>query len=238
MRVVMISTVGLALAAAGAAAAQAQGQAEVSRSFPVAPFTAIAVSGPYDVVVTTGRPAAVSARGTRRVVEDLVVEVKEGRLIIRPQNRGWLGNWGSGRSSARVSVSVPSLQAVSLAGSGDVSVDRVRGDRFSGSVAGSGDLSLGEVAVGELKLSVAGSGDVRAAGQARNADYSVAGSGDVDAGRLTSVRAAASVAGSGNVRARVTGEAKASLVGSGDIDITGGARCQQSRRGSGDIRCS
>ena len=223
------SVIGAAiLAATAASAAQAQAGPEISRNYPVGPFTSVEVAGSYDVVITTGRPAAVSARGTQRLVESIVVEVKDGRLIIRPQSRSW----------ARISVSVPALNAVSLAGSGDVSVDRVRGDRFNASLAGSGDLSLGQVQVGELKLSVAGSGDVKVAGQARNAQYSVAGSGDLDASGLTAGRASASVAGSGNIRARVTGQASASVVGSGDIDISGGARCQQSKRGSGDIRCS
>lgn len=238
MRRVVFGGVAVLMAAMAATAAQAQPGPEVSRNYKVGQFSSMEVSGSYDVVVTTGRQPAVSARGTQRLVDNLVVEVRDGRLIIRPRSRNWHGNWGGGRSWARISVSVPALNAVSLAGSGDVLVDRVRGDRFNGSLAGSGDLNLGQVMVGELKLSVAGSGDVKAAGQARSATYSVAGSGDLDASALTAARAAASVAGSGNIRARVTGSASASLVGSGDIDITGGAQCQQSKRGSGDIRCS
>lgn len=236
MRVSTLGLGGLALLAAGAA--QAQPGPEISRNFDVGSFNKLQVSGAYEVTVTTGRPVAVTARGTQRLVERIVVEVKDGTLVIRPKDGGWRQSWGIGRSWARISVSVPSLSAVGLAGSGNTSVDRIAGERFNGTVAGSGDLAIGQLAVRELRLGLTGSGGVKAAGRVDKASYNVTGSGDLDATGVTAATASTAVAGSGSIRARVTGEASAAVMGSGDIDITGGARCQQSRQGSGRIRCS
>jgi hypothetical protein len=238
MRPIVLVFAAALLPLAGCSESQAQPGPEISRTFAVAPFTALEVQGAYDVVVTTGKPVAVSAQGTQRLVESIVAEVKDGKLIIRPEKRNWSGNWGAGRTWARISVSVPALNAVSVAGSGDTSIDRIVNERFTGAVAGSGDLTLGQVAVRQLKLAVAGSGGVKVAGRADSVNYTVAGSGELDAGELSAAEASVSTAGSGSVRARVTGTAKASVAGSGSIDIAGGARCQQSRVGSGRIRCS
>ncbi|GAA3997958.1 head GIN domain-containing protein [Sphingomonas humi] len=228
----------LSLTACSEGHAESAGPA-VSRTYQVANFSGIEVSGPFDVKVATGKAISVAARGPQKLLDETEVTVEGGKLVIRPKRKGWFGgmNWGS-NDPAVFNVTVPSLESVAVAGSGDVDVDRIAGERFRGNVAGSGDLRLPQVAVTDLGLSIAGSGGIKAAGQAQQARYEIAGSGDVDASGLRSTDASADIAGSGSIRAQVTGTAKASIAGSGDIDIRGGARCQSSKHGSGDIRCS
>lgn len=238
MRFFLLATAGIALLAAACSEGQAQEGPETSRTFPVTTFGAIAVSGPFDVTVTTGKAPSVRAVGSQRLIDALEVTVEDGRLTIRSKNKDWYKGGAWRRSNARVAVTVPQLTKAALAGSGTVDIDRVSGKEFNGAVAGSGDLRLGTIAVETLKLTVAGSGGLKAAGQADTAEYSVAGSGDLDAGGLTVRQASLSTAGSGSIRAKVTAEAVASVAGSGDIDISGGAKCQQSTRGSGSVRCS
>lgn len=239
MRRNLVAVSAVLLVAAGCSESQAQsGGPTVSRAFQVGNFTGLEVMGPFNVQVTTGKPVAVTAQGPRKLVESMVVEVRDGKLVIRPRKKGWFGGMMSGSGGANVSVSVPALTAVEVAGSGDIDVDRVAGERFSGAIAGSGNIRLPQVAVQELALEIAGSGEMRAAGQARQARYEIAGSGDLDASGLTAAEAQAEIAGSGNIRARVTGNARASIAGSGDIEISGGARCQTSKAGNGNIRCS
>ena len=226
------------LAACSEAPAQSAGPT-VSRSYQVGGFTGIEVAGPFDVRITTGKAVAVAASGPQRLLDETEVVVKDGKLLIRPRRKGWFGgmNWNS-RQPSTFTISVPRLDMVEVAGSGDINVDRIAGERFKGAIAGSGDLRLGQVAVNELGLSIAGSGGITAAGQARKASYEIAGSGNVDASNLRAADAEAEIAGSGSIRANVTGTVRASIAGSGDIDIRGGARCQSSKAGSGEIRCS
>lgn len=239
MRPIHLAAASALLFATGACSeSRAESGPTTSRTYQVGAFTSLEVTGPFDVAVSTGKPVAVAAEGPEKLIEALKVEVVDGKLLIRPERKGWFGgfNWNGG--PAKVVVSVPSLDAAQITGSGDVMVDRVNGERFAGAIAGSGNLNVGQASIKQLALAISGSGSVKVAGQAQQASYSIAGSGDVDAGGLTAVNADAEIAGSGNIRARVTGQAKASIAGSGDIDISGGAQCQQSKQGSGEIRCS
>jgi hypothetical protein len=212
----------------------------VSRNYNVGDFREIEVAGPYDVSVRTGANPGVSAEGSQKLLERTVVEVRGNTLVIRPQeNRGFFNLGWSTHGSANFTVTVPQLSGATIAGSGDIRVDRLRGDRFDGSVAGSGGLHLDTVEVGALKLSIGGSGSAKAgAGKTQSADYSIAGSGDIEAGAIQARDAKVSIAGSGSVKANATGAADVSIMGSGDVDVSGGAKCSVSKAGSGSVRCS
>jgi hypothetical protein len=232
-------------AAAAATAACSQGHAEnggptVSRDYKIGNFDRIEVAGPYNVQVHTGAAASASARGPEKMIERLVVEVKDGKLLIHSQdNRGFNFHWGSHHGSVELTVTVPQLSGAAIAGSGDIAVDHVSGDQFAGEVGGSGSISLGAVEVKSIKLSIGGSGGIKAgAGSSQTADYAIAGSGDIDAGGLAVQQAKVSIAGSGNARANAIGTAEVNVMGSGDVEISGGAKCQVNKAGSGDVRCS
>jgi len=232
----------IAAAALVAAGGCSQGHAEsgpsVQRQYQVGGFDRIAVAGPYDVKIVTGRSPAVSARGPQALIDRLVVEVRNGELMIHPRKERSF-NWSSNQGSAVVEVSAQMIRGLALAGAGDVAIDRVAGDRFESSIAGAGDLTIGSVAVQSLDVTIGGAGDVTAkSGQARTASYSIAGSGEIDAAGVKATAAKISIAGSGNIRGHVSGAADVSIVGSGDVALSGGAKCSVSKMGSGDVRCS
>jgi len=218
-----------------AAAAVATGASAAEKKFMVTGFDEIDVAGPFDVVVNVGSGQSVRAVGAQKDLDRLKVEVSGRELRIGTRERGWF-DW-SKTEPVKIWVTVPSLKAASLAGSGDVQIDRVKADGFSASIAGSGDLSIAALNATAAKFSIAGSGDLTAAGSCRTADVSIAGSGDVNIGGLRCQSLSASVAGSGNVNANATQSAKASVMGSGDIVVSGGAKCDVSKMGSGSVRC-
>ncbi len=240
MRLPLLLTGTLVLAVSGCQGSiGAEGGPTIQRGFPVnGAFTALSVTGPYDVKVVSGGTPGVAASGHEKALDALVVEVSGGTLAIHPapQSGGGL-SWGN-TGKAQITVTVPNLDSAVMAGSGAVDVDKVTGARFKGTVTGSGDLRLAAVDTQDLELSVAGSGDVRAEGKATTVRFNVAGSGDLDAGKLTAQSAQVSISGSGDVRARATTNAAVSTQGSGDVEISGGARCSISKNGSGDVRCS
>jgi len=212
----------------------------VSRNYSVGNFSAIEVAGPYDVEVRTGSNASVSAKGGQKLLERTIVEVQGDKLVIRPENNRNFFHWGFSRSgTAHFIVTVPQLKGASIAGSGDISVDKVAGDAFDGSVAGSGGINVASMNVKELKLSIAGSGGVKAgSGTAQSASYEIAGSGDIDAGAVQAQALKVSIAGSGGIKAHSSGTADVDIMGSGDVDVAGGAKCNVSKAGSGNVRCS
>ena len=219
--------------------AQEGGGATVSKNYQVGNFQQIEVAGPYDAEVRTGSAASVSAKGSQKLLERTVVEVRGDKLIIHPENNRSFFHWGWGnRGKANFVVTVPQLSGATIAGSGDIRVDKVAGPAFKGAVAGSGGLIIDSLDVQQLKLEIAGSGGVRGTGKAQSADYDIVGSGGVDAGGIQTQQLKVSIAGSGDVKAHSSGTANVSIMGSGDVDVAGGAKCNVSKAGSGNVRCS
>jgi hypothetical protein len=206
----------------------------------VGSFDQIEVAGPYNVQVRTDANPSVSASGPQKLIEHMVVEVRDGKLEIRPEpQKGWFHMGWNFHGDVTLTVTVPELNGATIAGSGDIRVDQVKGDRFDGSVEGSGDLDVAALDVQTLKLAIAGSGGVKAgSGKAQNANFDIAGSGDIDAKGVQVQTADVSIAGSGNIAANATGTADVSIMGSGDVQLTGGAKCTISKAGSGDVSCS
>jgi len=214
--------------------------ATVSRNYQVGNFQQIEVSGPYEVNVRTGSNPGVSAQGGEKLLGRTVVEVEGDKLVIKPEHRGGLFSVGwSTHGKAMFTVTVPQLSGATIAGSGDIHVDRVAGQSFDGTVAGSGGLDVGAMDVQSLRLRIGGSGGLNAGtGKAQSADYAIGGSGDIDAKGVQTQSDKVAIAGSGSVKANATATADVSIVGSGDVEVTGGAKCSVNKQGSGDVRCS
>lgn len=223
-----IALAGLLLVAAAPATA-------AERNFTLSGFDAVGSAGSFDVVVTTGKGYSVKAVGTQRDLDRLKIEVADRRLRIGTEGRGWF-DW-SKSEPVKVYVSLPALNAASVAGSGDMTVDRVKGEAFKGSVAGSGNLKIGNLDVKAPTFSVAGSGNASAAGRCNALKVSVAGSGDLELADLKCETLDASIAGSGNVRAFATKLVTGGLAGSGDLTVNGGAKCQLRAAGSSKVSC-
>ena len=240
----MLRSLAPALAAAALVGCHAQAGegsgATVSKNYSVGNFSAIEVAGPYDVEVRTGSNPSVSATGGERLLERTTVEVQGDKLVIAPENNHSFFHWGWGhRGKVHFVVTVPQLSGATIAGSGDIRIDKVTGNAFEGEIAGSGGLELTSVEVQSLKLSIGGSGGVKAGtGHAKTAEYEIAGSGGIDAAGIAAEQAKVSIAGSGSVKANATAGADVDVMGSGDVSVTGGAKCNVSKAGSGNVRCS
>jgi len=233
----------IVLSAATSACGRAHGEdggPAVSRNYQVGSFDQIEVAGPYNVQVRTGPNPSVSAQGSQKMIEHMVVEVRDGKLEIHPERqKGWFHTGWNFHGKVDLTVTVPQLRGASIAGSGDIKVDQVKGDTFNGEIAGSGGLDVATLDVQTLKLAIAGSGGTKVGGgRAQNAKFEIAGSGDIDAKGVQAQTADVSIAGSGNIAANATRTADVSIMGSGDVQLTGGAKCKISKAGSGNVSCS
>ena len=237
MFVLGIAASATALTGCGEARSQETGPT-VERNYQVSDFDRIELAGAYDANIRTGSAPSVHAKGGANLLEKLVVEVKDGRLLIRPKEKSF--NWSRGpRGKVELTVTVPKLRAAELAGAGNIRIDRVSGDRFEGTVAGAGDMRVDRVEVGDLKLSIAGAGNAHLqSGRARNAEYDITGSGGIDAKGVQTETAAVSIAGAGDVEGHAAKTAAVSIMGSGDVRLTGGAKCTVSKAGAGNVHCS
>lgn len=241
MRMAVLFGVAATAALAGCTEARSEnGGPTVERSYAVGNFDRIELGGNYDVTVHTGQKPGVQARGSEKVMERLVVEVRDGVLVIEPRKtEGFNWHWSNHGGKVALNVTVPSLRGAQLSGAGDVRIDAVKGDRFDGGIAGAGDLSVDRIEVGELSLGIAGSGNAKlGTGRVKNAEYEIAGSGGIDAKGVAAETASISVMGAGDVAANAAKTASVSIMGAGDVDLKGGAKCTISKAGAGDVRCS
>jgi hypothetical protein len=205
-----------------------------SRAFALSGFDQVALAGSDDVEVVVGPAFSVSATGPQAVLDRLDISVDGSSLkISRKSDSGWSWN-GKG---ALVRVTMPAITGASIAGSGDMKVDKAEGPNFSANLTGSGDLAVGAVKVAALSAGLTGSGEIGLAGTADKLDLSVNGSGSVNAAGLTAADATVSMAGSGDINLRVTGSVSGSMAGSGDIAVRGTDKCSIAKAGSGEVNC-
>ena len=210
---------------------------EANRAYQVEPFQDVAIIGPQDVVVTYGDAFSVRAEGPADTLTKLKVKSEGGKLTIGPGGNFNRFDWDS---SAPVTfyLTLPHIEEIVQAGSGDVTIDKVEGSRFKGTIAGTGELQVGTMNVDRAVLTVAGSGTLSASGKARNTDVSIGGAGSVQARDLKSEDASIRIAGAGDVDMYVADEAKIAIFGSGDVDITGTTKCSVTKIGAGDVQCN
>lgn len=198
-------------------------------------FTRIEALGPDNIVFVTGDAFTIKAEGDAQMVGKLRYVMDDGAIIIGREKGKW---WGKDSKSVTITITAPTLEKASLAGSGDFTADRMTGDEVSVELAGSGNARVADIAGKSFESEIAGSGDVMVAGKVERAEYSVAGSGNVDAAKLLSADAKVSIAGSGDVTLNATGKVDASIAGSGNVSVAGGAKCSSSSVGSGKVSCS
>ena len=207
-----------------------------TRTYAVSDFSALSLRGSDDVDVRVGTGFSVRAEGPSKELDRIKIErVGDTLRIGRKERSGF--DWGGSSENVTVYVTMPRIVGTTIAGSGNMTVDRVEGQRFTIDAAGSGNLTVAMLAVREAKVSMAGSGDIALKGSADRLTVDIAGSGDVDAAGVKATGAAVNILGSGSVRAEVNGQASVSMMGSGDVDLGKGAKCTISKMGSGEIKC-
>ena len=199
----------------------------VTERLALSGFTGIEVAGSWLVTVRPG-PYDVQVTVDDNVVDDLQVEVRGDALHfgLRPQVR-------LRRVTLRAQVTMPSLEAVGVAGSGDAAFSDFESPSLRLSVTGSGDVEGSGISVGAVDAEVSGSGDITLEGCANeSAHVSITGSGDV------TLRGAADAEPAGALTLQISGSGSADVGGctfaSADIGITGSGSGTMTL-GSGDL---
>ncbi len=203
--------------------------AELDTSGP-AP-TELVLAGPDTVIVSEGDALDISVSGDDEAVDSLRFSLDDGSLGISREKNSW-----KDKGHATVRVTMPSLTAMVLAGSGDIEAESMTG-KADVTIAGSGKAKVARMDATSLDLTIAGSGDFSASGKVETLDLTIAGSGEADMAGLEVGGADISVAGSGNAEFSSDGKVDASIMGSGSITVNGRANCTVSAMGSGKLNC-
>ncbi|WP_053992993.1 head GIN domain-containing protein [Mangrovimonas sp. TPBH4] len=196
-------------------------------------YNTISCAGSFDYVLVKGTEGQITLEGEANLLEYIITEVKNERLIIKVENSVNL------RSGKPIKITIPftDIEKVSFAGSGELwSEDTIVSNNFDVEMAGSGDLKL-SVEANTVEASLAGSGDLDLSGSTTSFEASVAGSGDLDAYKLISNNTDVSVAGSGGAKVYSKDVLKARVAGSGSVSYKGNPTKEDTKvSGSGRIR--
>lgn len=203
-----------------------------SEAREVGPFTAIALSVPGLVELTQGDRDSVVVEADDNIVPLIETVVENGSLKVRFKDRTT-----SVRSAPiRIVVIARNIEALAIAGSGDIRAAALRSDALAVKIAGAGDIRIGKLDSNSLQITISGSGDFAASGKTDALQISIAGSGNVKTGALESRRAAIKIAGSGNARVWAHDALAVSISGVGDVGYFGDPTLSKSVAGSGSIK--
>lgn len=157
----------------------------------VGAFTAIDVSGAYEVHVTCGKTPGVVVSGDDNIVPMVKTEVKNGTLHIYHD--------GSINQSKQLSVTVTTqdLRSISSSGASNLVVSDINNEAFAVEVSGAGSVEA-RGKTGALSIDLSGAADVVTRElQARKVEIEVSGASNAEV--FASEELSADVSGVGNI---------------------------------------
>jgi hypothetical protein len=176
----------------------------------VPPFAAIDLAGTNQVTVRIGKRRSVVVSADDNLLGRVTTRVRSGRLVVDE-----LGSFTT-RSPMSVDVVVPSLDSLTLSGTGSL-------------------LAIG-IATQRMTASIAGTGLLQISGTAAHLNVSLDGDGDAELGELAARDVHAVMNGTGQIVVRATRTLDASVAGTGSILYSGSpARVRTNVTGTGVV---
>lgn len=180
-------------------------------------FNAVKTAGSIDVEFTPGDTYSVSVEDDDNILQYVVTDVRNGVLTV-----DYKEGYSINEDHAKVYVTAPSLDKLSVSGSADITMQGVlkNSREIEMNVSGSGNIK-GPVDAPSIDVSVSGSGNVGLTGRTKDFTSDISGSGDLNCGGLESENVTVKIAGSGNAHVFASVHLSASVVGSGDVYYRG-----------------
>lgn len=198
-------------------------------------FTEISFGISGTAYVTKGSTHSVELKGDKGDLEEIKIEVKGDRLVIRAKNDSWFG-WNR-QNDIKVYITTPEVSYISVSGSGDL-IGKSKFDTkdLKVSVSGSGHVEF-EADADDVKMRISGSGSIDLSGTCDKGDLSISGSGRLDAEDLVANSYDISISGSGRCRINVKDEIDSHISGSGTVYYKGNPqKVNNQSSGSGKIK--
>jgi hypothetical protein len=213
---------------------QVEGSGHVTKQArDVGHFTGVALAVPGNVELRIGNTEGVTIETDDNVQQMIETVVENGTLKIRPSKR----NLNIHTRTLKVVVQARSVERVSVAGSGSLESDALRGQDLKFDLGGSGSINVKGLESEAVAVSIGGSGNLKVGGgNTRRVSVSIGGSGNVELGQVKAESASVKVAGSGEATVWATNALSMSIAGSGDVNYYGDPTVSKSVVGSGGAR--
>lgn len=204
----------------------------------VEPFTEISLRIGAKVHLEQGDKQNLEIVAKASTLEQIITEVKEGKLIIRFPNKNLFWN-DFQPGEITIHITTPEINALAVTGSGDiVAEDEIKTKILDLMLSGSGNIHLSELTAERVKTAISGSGNITLGGKSPAQDLSVAisGSGNFKGLDYSAEDVSVKVSGSGNAGIEARKNLYIRLVGSGNVTYKGSPLIDQSTTGSGSVK--
>ena len=194
--------------------------------------TRVLAGVPATLYLVAGEPRGILIKGQENLLpyleltesgDKLEIEVKEGYRLDPTE-------------PLELTITLPVLNELALAGTGNGDLSGFKGDELVLSVAGTGDIVASQLELKRLEGNIAGTGSLElGSGSAQAIELNIAGSGDVLGSEMRGNEVEVNIAGSGDVAVRAQETLKVGIAGSGNIAYWGDPKVEQQIAGSGGV---
>lgn len=217
------------------AAIQVQADEETRK---VDPFTEISLRVGATVHLEQGAKQNLEIVAKPSAMEELITEVKDGKLIIRFPNKNFF--WTTfNPGEITIYITTSEINGLGVAGSGDIiAEDEIKSKIIDLAVSGSGNIKLSDLTAERVKTTISGSGNIVLEGETPAQDLSVniSGSGNFKGLKYPADDVTVKVLGSGNVEVEANNNLYVRMAGSGNVTYKGKPMIDQAITGTGKVK--
>lgn len=199
-------------------------------------FKGIASGSSLKIKVTIGNKESIRFEGDADAIADLITEVKDGILIIRPKTK-W-NDWSRRYRNADITayISAKRLTSLTMSGSGSLDVlNPINGSDLVTTLTGSGSITA-TANVRSLTGVISGSGSLELKGKSDNSNLTLSGSGQFKGKNFSVNDLSVQISGSANVYIAANEKIEAVISGSGNVYYSGDPTVKKTTIGSGRVR--
>lgn len=194
--------------------------------------TRVLAGVPATLYLVAGEPRGILIKGQENLLPYLVLTESGDKLEIEVKE----GYRLDPTEPLELTMTLPVLNELALAGTGNGDLSGFKGDSLVLSVAGTGDIVASQLELKRLEGNIAGTGSLElGSGSAQAIELNIAGSGDVLGSEMRGNEVEVNIAGSGDVAVRAQETLKVGIAGSGNIAYWGDPKVEQQIAGSGGV---
>ncbi len=196
-------------------------------------FTKIDMDGGAKVNLVQGSEHSITVEGSRRVIDQVLTQVKDGVLEINYRDRKLFEFLAE---SLTLTITFKDLSNFRLDGGVELKADDLTLEDFNLTINGGASVRMNNLLVNTLSMTLTGGGNIEVSGIAENHNVKVSGGTNYQAEDLKSANVSVEVIGAANVVVWATERLNLDLAGAYSVSYWGSPQITQSVTGLGEIK--
>lgn len=213
------------------------GEGATTTSSPVvSSFNAVDIELPLKAIVTVqeGSQPTIQLSGYTNVIEHIKAKVENNSLVLYSDLDE---TWRIDGDGITVSITMPSLTALSLTGAADADIHgNVTGGTFKLETSGASTVVIDNLNVDSFSSDVSGACNIEVkGGSTKKASYEISGAAKIKAFPLQTLETVTSISGAGKGEVSASQKLTVEISGAGDVKYKGNPAITKDISGAGSI---